>query len=108
MKRKKVFRWLKVLLLLYGVIGIAVYYLQDTLLFHPVPVDKQTVYHFTQPYNEVDLNYNKETNLNIIQFRSITPDTPRGVVLIFMVIKRTCVIMHLTPRTLPHGVTRCG
>lgn len=83
MKRKKVFRWLKVLLLLYGIIGIAVYYLQDTLLFHPVPVGKQTAYHFTQPYNEIDLNYNKETNLDIIQFRSVTPDTSRGVVLYF-------------------------
>src|SRR6478672_9440602 len=80
MKKKTVFRWLKVFLLLYGIIGIAVYYLQDLLLFHPVPVDKQTDYHFTQPYREVNIPFNKETNLNIIQFKS---DTPKGVVLYF-------------------------
>ena len=99
MKKKTVFRWLKVFLLLYGIIGIAVYYLQDTLLFHPIPVDKQTDYHFTQPYREVNIPYNKETNLNIIQFKSVNvnmpphtgdtsspaaaADTPKGVVLYF-------------------------
>ncbi|MBN9379838.1 MAG: alpha/beta fold hydrolase [Chitinophagaceae bacterium] len=80
MKKKILFRWAKVLILLYCIIGIAVYYLQDKLLFHPVAVDRQTDYHFTQPYNEVNLTYNKETNLNIIQFKS---DTPKGAVLYF-------------------------
>jgi uncharacterized protein len=72
--KKKIFRWAKVLILLYCTIGIAFYYLQDNLLFHPVPLDRQAKYDFGQPYTEVNLNYNKETNLNIIQFKAT--DTP--------------------------------
>ena len=83
MTKKKIFRWAKVLILLYSIIGIAVYYLQDKLLFHPEPVDRKTTYHFTQPYSEVNLPYDKETNLNIIQFRPAGADTPKGVVLYF-------------------------
>src|SRR3954468_682280 len=74
-KKKKIFRWLKVFLLLYGIIGIAIYYLQDKLLFHPVAVAKQTSYNFKQPYTELNIPYNKETNLNIIQFKAIGRDS---------------------------------
>ncbi|MDO6428951.1 alpha/beta hydrolase [Flavitalea sp. BT771] len=83
MTKKKIFRWAKVLILLYSIIGIAAYYLQDKLLFHPEPVDRKTNYHFTQPYSEVNLAYDKETNLNIIQFKPEGADTPKGVVLYF-------------------------
>ncbi|HVU56716.1 MAG TPA: alpha/beta fold hydrolase, partial [Puia sp.] len=79
--KKKVYRWLKVLILLYCIIGIAFYYLQERILFHPVAVDMHAPYHFDQPFNEVDIPYNKETNIDVIQFT--TADTPRGVVLYF-------------------------
>ena len=69
MTKKKIFRWAKVLILLYSIIGIAAYYLQDKLLFHPEPVDRKTNYHFTQPYSKVNLPYNKETSLNVVQFK---------------------------------------
>jgi fermentation-respiration switch protein FrsA (DUF1100 family) len=67
--------------------------LQDRFLLHPEPVDRKTEYHFDQPFKEVNLNYNKETNINIIQFLStnspVDPSidsaepTTRGVVLYF-------------------------
>jgi len=76
--KKKVFRWVKVLALLYGLIGIAFYYLQDTLLFHPVAVNREVAYQFDQPFTEVNLPYNKETNLNIVQFR-VTAGWPKHV-----------------------------
>jgi pimeloyl-ACP methyl ester carboxylesterase len=81
--KKKAYRWLKVLILLYCIIGIAFYYLQDRILFHPVAVDKGTKYDFSQPFKEVDIPYNKETNINVIQFTLTNADTPRGVVLYF-------------------------
>lgn len=68
--KKKIFRWAKVLVLLYCTIGIAFYYLQEKLLFHPLAVAANEKYEFGQPYREVNLNYNKETNLNIIQFQA--------------------------------------
>ena len=80
--RTKWGRGLKVFILLYCLIGIAVYYGQDYLLFHPQAVDRNVKYEFGQPYTEVNLPYDRETNLNIIEFK--TPDSPaRGVVLYF-------------------------
>ena len=86
MNRKKIFRWVKIALLLYGIIGIAFYYGQDRLLFHPVPVDPKTAYAFPQPFTELNLNYDAATNLNVVQFRATDrpADSPaRGVFLYF-------------------------
>lgn len=68
--RTKWGRWLKILLLLYCLIGIALYYGQDWLLFHPQAVDRNVTYDFGRPYKEVNLPYDKETNLNIIEFQA--------------------------------------
>ena len=78
-------RWAKVLILLYCVVGIAWYYGQDKLLFHPRAVDKKEVYTFGQPFTELNFRYDT-ANLNIIQFRAT--DRPadslaKGVVLYF-------------------------
>ncbi|HEY4205422.1 MAG TPA: alpha/beta fold hydrolase [Puia sp.] len=90
--RKKIFRWLKVSILLYCIIGIAFYYLQDRILFHPVAVDRHSPYHFNQPFKEVNIPYNKEININVVEFparatdstvTSAGTDTAKGVVLYF-------------------------
>lgn len=82
MKRKIIFRWIKLLLLIYAIIGIAFYYLQHKILFHPVAIPRDSVYSFKSPYKELNIPYNAQSNINIIQFT--TPDSlPRGVVLYF-------------------------
>ncbi|MHA4812435.1 alpha/beta hydrolase [Flavitalea flava] len=99
-----VFRWIKILFLIYGIVGIAFYYGQDKLLLHPEVVKKETKYDFgQQPYTELNIPYDKETNLNIIQFKTAEaanedtfpgknkiyhdsisrPGSPKGVVLYF-------------------------
>ncbi|HYJ38958.1 MAG TPA: alpha/beta fold hydrolase [Chitinophagaceae bacterium] len=81
MKKKIIFRWVKVLVIAYCVIGIALYYLQDKLLFHPEPLDRNQNFNFNLPNKEVNIPFNATSNLNLIQFT--TADTPRGVVLYF-------------------------
>ena len=87
--KKKIFRWAKVLILIYCIAGIVFYYWQDSFLFHPVAVGKETKYGFSQLNTEVNVPYNKETSLNIIEFRPAVRsveeahDTARGVVLYF-------------------------
>jgi uncharacterized protein len=76
-------RWLKIFLLLYSIAGIALYYGQDYLLLHPVAVDRSVQYDFGQPYVEVNLPYDKETNLNIIEFKAAPDSLAKGVVLYF-------------------------
>ena len=87
MNKKIVWRWVKVALLLYGVVGIAAYYLQERLIFQPTVAAPEAVYDFRgQPHTELNLTYDKETKLNVIEFQAV--DRPRdslakGVVLYF-------------------------
>jgi alpha-beta hydrolase superfamily lysophospholipase len=81
LKKKIIFRWIKVLLVIYCVVGIALYYLQDKLMFHPEPVDKNANYSFNIPYKEVNIPFTESININIIQFT--TTGKPKGVVLYF-------------------------
>jgi len=79
-RKRKFFRWLKLGLLVYGIIGIALYYLQESILFHPESIKKDSVYQFSNKYDEINIPYNKETTLNIVRFK--TDDSiPKGVVL---------------------------
>jgi uncharacterized protein len=67
--------------MLYGLIGIAVYYMQDTILFHPEKMEKDHSYNFSIPHKEINIPYNDSSNINIIQF--VTAAKPKGVVLYF-------------------------
>jgi pimeloyl-ACP methyl ester carboxylesterase len=80
-KRWKLFRWLKLVLLLYGIAGIAIYYLQDYILFHPVALSQNHRYAFTAPHREINIPFSQNASLSIVQFT--TPAPPRGVVLYF-------------------------
>jgi pimeloyl-ACP methyl ester carboxylesterase len=86
MSKKTLFRWIKVLVLLYCLAGIAIYYGQERLIFHPVKADRNTWYHFDQPSTELNLNYDQNTNLNIVEFRATdrpADSVAKGVVLFF-------------------------
>jgi pimeloyl-ACP methyl ester carboxylesterase len=79
---KKWWRWLRILILVYCVIGIALYYLQDYILFHPVQIKKSQAYKFTSPHKEVNIPYSANSTINIVQFP--VPDSiSKGVVLYF-------------------------
>ena len=56
MNKKLLFRWIKVILLLYGSLGLAFYYVQDKLLFQPVAVDKDYNYAFPIDRKSTRLN----------------------------------------------------
>src|SRR5450755_3148993 len=79
---KKIFRWLKVFVLVYCTAGIAIYYGQNAVLFHPVTVDRHARYDFVEPYTELNIPCDKETNLNIIEFKT-ADSVPLGLVLYF-------------------------
>ena len=84
--RKIIFRWTKLVILVYCSIGIAVYYLQDRFILHPTRLDAGKHYAFTEPFTELNLNYDAETNLNIVEFKTtggLTDSVARGVVLFF-------------------------
>lgn len=87
-KKRKWFRTIKIILLIYGSLGIAIYYLQDYIMFHPVALPRTYTYPFREPFREVNIPYDSNSNINIIQFSvpASTPppaSAPKGVVLYF-------------------------
>ena len=82
MKRKIIFRWLKVIIIIYSTIGIALYYLQEKFLFHPEKLSTAYVFHFNVPFEEINIPFNKIDTINMVKF--LPKDTlRRGVVLYF-------------------------
>jgi pimeloyl-ACP methyl ester carboxylesterase len=79
---KKLLRWIKVIVLIYCVIGIALFYLQDYFLFHPTPLERSYQYKFDTPFAEVDIPFNETDTLNMVQFFP-TDSVRKGVVLYF-------------------------
>ena len=79
---KKWWKGLRIVILVYCVIGILLYYLQDYILFHPVQVNKTKTYGFSIPHKEVNIPYSVNSTINIVQF--LVPDSSvKGVVLYF-------------------------
>lgn len=74
-------KWLRLAILIYALLGIGVYYLQDYIFFQAIPVARSHQYNFEIPYREINISYTEKENLNIIQFESSKP--VKGVVLYF-------------------------
>lgn len=68
MNRKKLFRWLKIIVSLYCLIGIALYYLQERFLFHPEKLSGAYVYHFNIPFEELNIPVSKTDTINMVKF----------------------------------------
>ncbi len=82
MNRKLIFSWIKIIALVYSIVGISFYYLQDKILFHPEPLPADYKYSFPSTYKEVNIPYTNQSVINIIQFPS-TESYCKGVVLYF-------------------------
>lgn len=83
MKNKRnLIRWLKILIVVYCLIGTLFYYLQDRFLFHPVTLDAGSAWQFTGSFREANIKVDAATNYNIIQF-TLPDSVNRGLVLYF-------------------------
>lgn len=74
------------LILLYCVIGIAWYYGQEKMLFHPVAIARNHAFTFSQPSRELNIPFDSSTNISVVQFPATDrpADSPaKGVVLYF-------------------------
>jgi alpha-beta hydrolase superfamily lysophospholipase len=80
--RRKIYRVAIVVTLIYCSIGIALYHLQEKLLFHPELLPKDFQFKFGIPFKEVNIAMNKTDTLNLIQFFP-RDSAPKGIVLYF-------------------------
>ena len=80
--KKRILRWVKIIIILYSLGGIALYYLQEKILFRPTKLDADYPWQFSQPFTEANIAFDDKTNFNIVQFT--VPDSLRkGIVLYF-------------------------
>jgi pimeloyl-ACP methyl ester carboxylesterase len=82
MNKKTIWKWAKIIIIVYCLIGIALYYLQDQFLFHPEPLTAGYVFKFKQPFEEITIPVNKEDNISLVKFRPGIP-APKGLVLYY-------------------------
>jgi len=82
MNHPRIIKWIKIAFLVYIVLGAAVYFLQDYILFHPEIQRKNQAYNFSMPHKELNIPIDNTSNLNIIQFTT-KDSVAKGVVLYF-------------------------
>lgn len=81
MTKRVFFNWLKLFILIYCSVGIAVYYLQEKILFQSQKMGRYEPFSFNYPHTETNIAYDSATNFNLVKF---TPAKPvKGVVLYF-------------------------
>lgn len=77
-----IFRWIKIIVLVYGVIGIILHFLQERFLFHPVQLPRNYKYQFADSFIEKEIVFNNTDTLSMVQFFP-KDSLPKGVVLYF-------------------------
>jgi pimeloyl-ACP methyl ester carboxylesterase len=80
-RRTKILRWLKIFIIIYCVVGIAAYQLQEKFLFHPAKLKQDANFSFSIPFREVNIPVDNSTKYNLVQFAHA--GQLRGVVLYF-------------------------
>ncbi|MEO8173537.1 MAG: alpha/beta fold hydrolase [Sediminibacterium sp.] len=80
--KKKIFRWIKIIVICYSLIGTTLYYLQDKILFQPKAIPADSSYHFSQSFTEANIDLDAETRINIVQF-SVPDSIKKGLVIYF-------------------------
>ncbi len=82
MNKKRVIKWAKIVAIIYISGGIALYFLQDAILFHPVTLNRTYSYNFPEPHKDINIPIDSKDTLNLVDFAS-TDTIARGVVLYF-------------------------
>lgn len=80
--KKKIFKWARIIIIVYCLIGIVVYYLQDTIFFRPETLAADHPFNISIPHKEINIPYSPESNISIVQFPA-AGTAAKGVVLYF-------------------------
>lgn len=81
--RKRIFFWLKIVIIMYCGGGIALYYLQDTFLFHPKSLPPAHEFNFKTAFTEFRIPVNKTDTISMIKFFPKQGTLKRGLVIYF-------------------------
>ena len=82
LNKRRIFGWIKVVLLIWASVGIALFYLQDKFLFHPQKLDAGYQFKFKGHFEEINIPFNDIDTMNLVKF---LPDKipAKGVVIYY-------------------------
>lgn len=80
--RRPWLRWLKLFILIYCGIGIALYYLQEKILLHPKKLETSHRFNFGSPFQELFIPFNATDTVHMVKFLP-GDSTRKGVVIYF-------------------------
>lgn len=80
--KKKIFRWLKIIALLYAGIGLALFYLQEMFLFHPTKLANDYKFQFEGKFEEIRMPFNETDTMSLVKFFP-TDSISRGVIIYY-------------------------
>ncbi len=81
--KRRWFRWIKIFIIVYCVIGIALYYVQDNFILHPTSLPVDYTFSFDTPFEEAKIPFNATDTLSFIKFFPPAPLPTKGLVLYF-------------------------
>jgi len=81
--KKKMGKWLAVLLMVYVVAGVLLYLLQNKLLLHPETLPRDQAYIFSSPFEERKVVYDSSTMFDIVRFKPLNDSLKKGAVIYF-------------------------
>ncbi len=79
---KKIWKWFQIIALVYIMIGVALYFLQDKFIFHGKKLPADYKYQFDIPFREIEIPLTAKKNLSIVQF-TVPDSVNKGIVLYF-------------------------
>ena len=82
MKPKKTGAILKWIIIIYCGAGIILYSFQEKILLHPKSLDRDHLFKFNQPFEEVNIPFNKTDTVNMIKFAA-AGSVKKGLVIYF-------------------------
>lgn len=78
--KRRIKRIVTALAFVYLLGGIALYFIQDKILFHPLSLPREHRFSFDHPFEEINIPFQKE-NLSIVKFKTV--DSCKGIVLFY-------------------------
>lgn len=66
--KNKIFRWVKIIAILYAGIGIGLFYFQEKFILHPTKLSSNYTFHFEGKFEELNIPFNETDTMNLIKF----------------------------------------
>jgi pimeloyl-ACP methyl ester carboxylesterase len=83
MSRKRIFLIVKLIIIVYCLVGIALFYTQEKFLLHPIVLSTNHVFKFNHSFKEMNIPINNEDTVNLIRFIPTDDTIAKGIVIYF-------------------------